>query len=163
MKSSDFPQLDLMRAGVEHRFEISIRQFKVTVRPLTNLEIIQATSEAAEAFQKLPANQQLGVTASLLNAMYQLEKASGRDVGEPGMLTLKLLEKMSPDEVNHLWKQYVRITDKVNPSFEDVSADQLQEWAEALKKSSDPLSLLTDLSISNLIALCRHLSQTSLA
>lgn len=160
MKSSDFSQLELMREGVGFNFEITLRSFKVKVRPLTNLEIIQATADAGKAFNSLPEDQRLNVSASLLNAMYQLEKASAKDVGEIGELTLPLLQHMSPDEVNHLWKQYVRVTDNVNPSFETATAEQLSVWAEELKKNSDPLSLLTDLSISNLISLCLHLSQT---
>lgn len=161
MKSSDFPQLDAMREGIEYRFEITLRKFKVLVRPLTNLEIIQATAGAADAFKKLPEDQQLQVTASLLNAMYQLERAASPDIGEMSGLTMKLMELMSPDEINHLWKQYVRVTDKVNPSFESLSAEDIGAIAEDLKKSSDPRSVLIDLSISSLISLCLHLSKAS--
>lgn len=158
MKSVDFSQLELMREGVEHNFEISVRKFKVRVRPLTNLEVIQATAGAADAFEKVPENQKISITLSLLNAMHQLEKSATKDVGEMTELPMTLLQMMSPDEVNHLWKQYVRVTDKVNPSFESVSAEQLLNWAEELKKNSEPESLLTDLSISSLIGLCLHLA-----
>ena len=157
MKTEDFKQLAAMRAGVDYRFKIKCRQFEVTVRPLANLEIIQAASEAADAFEKMPKNQQLSVTASLLNAMYQLEKASAKDVGEIGELTLPLMKLMTADEVNNLWKQYVRVCDKVNPDFEGMPAQELEALVEGLKKNSDPLSTLTDLSISNLIAVCQHL------
>jgi hypothetical protein len=161
VKSSDFPQLDAMRDGVDYRFNITCRKFSVAVRPLTNLEVIQATAAAADAYESLPENQRSSISASLLSAMHQLEKASSPDVGEPGRLTLAMLQMMTPDEVNHLWKQYVRVTDKVNPSFDMVGHEQLGEWADELKKNSDPLSLLTDLSISSLIALCHHLSRPS--
>lgn len=163
MKSIDFPQLELMREGVKYRFEISVRKFKVMVRPLTNLEIIQATAEAASDYESLPEQQRTSIASSLLSAIRQLVKASAPDVGEAPVLSMKLLEMMSPDEVNSLWKQYVRVTDLVNPSFESVSAEELGEMAENLKKNSDPLSVLTDLSISSLIALCLHLSQKSQA
>lgn len=161
MKTKDFPQLALMRAGVEYSFEISIRQFRLKVRPLTNLEIIQATSDAADAYSKLPEKQQLSVSASLLNAMYQLERASASDVGENSELPLAVLQMMNPEEVNHLWKQYCRVMDKVNPDFQTMSVENLDLMVEELKKNSDPLSLLTDLSISNLIELCRRLLATT--
>lgn len=159
MKQKDFKQLDLMRQGVDYSFEIACRQFKVRVRPLTCLEIIQATSAAAEAYEKLPQAQRISVTASLLNAMHQLECASAGDVGEEPQLTLAHLQMMSPDEINHLWKQYVRVTDRVNPSLEEMTKEELDKLVEALKKSSDPASILIDLSISNLIALCLRLRE----
>lgn len=158
MKASDFPDLELMREGVDYNFEISVRKFKAWVRPLTSLEVIKATAAAAQAFDTLNEHEKLSISLSLLNAMYQLNKACEID-GVPGKLTLPLMQHMSPDEINALWKQYVRVTDKVNPDFESVGAEKLKEWAEALKKSSEPLSMLTDLSTSNLIALCLHLSQ----
>ncbi len=153
--------MELMRAGVEYSFEISIRQFKVFVRPLTNLEIIQATASAAESYERLPDSQRLSVTASLLNAMHQLEKAASVDVGEVSALPLAILQMMTPDEVNHLWKQYCRVMDKVNPDFQFMSIEELNVLVEDLKKSLDKLSQLTDLSISNLIAVCRHLLSES--
>jgi hypothetical protein len=157
VKQSDFPQLELMRQGIEYRFPVMCRGYKVLLRPLTTLETIQATSEAAEAFQRLPATQQLSVTASLLSAMHQLEKASSKEPGVPGELSLALLQFMHSEEVNHLWKQYVRIIDKVNPSFEEMPVYELEKLVEDLKKNSDPSSILIDLSISNLIAVCRKL------
>lgn len=160
-KSSDFPELELMRAGVDLHFEILVRKFKVKVRPLTTIEVIEATAEAADAFDKLPEVKKLNITMSLMNAMYQLNKASSPDVGENGTLGLPLMHMMRSDEINALWKQYVRVCDKVNPAFEDVTAEQLKAWSEDLKKNSDPRSLLIDLSISNLISLCHHLSQIS--
>lgn len=157
MKTADFPQLALMRAGIEFRFEISVRQFKVKVRPLTNLEIIQATGDAAAAYEKTPEHQRSSITLSLLHAMYQLERASAPDIGEPGEISLALLQHMNNEEVNTLWKQYVRVCDKVNPSFEKIGLEEVDRMVEDLKKNLDPLSQLTDLSISNLIAVCLRL------
>lgn len=157
MKTIDFPELALMRDGIDYRFTIRCRKLEVPVRPLCNLEIIQASAAAAEAFEKLPDNQRITLSASLLNAMYHLERASSSDVGERGSLTLQLLQMMTSEEVNHLWKQYVRVTDRVNPSFEDMSAEDIEATVESLKKNSDPDSILTDLSISALITVCRRL------
>lgn len=161
LKSSDFPELELMRSGIEASFEIGIREYRIKVRPLTTLEVIQATADAAEAFEKLPEPQRLNITMSLMSAMYQLNRASSIDVGELGKLSLALMQMMSADEINSLWKQYIRVTDKVNPSLDSVSMEQLVSWTESLKKNSDPHYLLTDLSISNLISLCLHLSRIS--
>lgn len=153
----DIPQLEAMRHGIDYKFKITCRNFEVFVRPLSALEVVQAASEAAEHFQKLTEVQKISITMSLLMATCQLEKASSPDIGEFPTLTRKMLEMMTPDEINHLWKQYVRVCDRVNPSFENMGADELSNTVEALKKSSDRLSLLTDLSISQLITVCLHL------
>lgn len=161
MKSTDFKDLELMREGIAYQFEIKCRKFSRIVRPLTNYEIIKATAAAAEDFQRLPELEQTQNSLSLLNAMHQLVLASAPDVNETPTITLALLQMMNPEEVNHLWKQYVRAMDRVNPSFEEMKAEDLSRIAEDLKKNSDPRSLLIDLSISSLIALCLHLSKTS--
>jgi hypothetical protein len=161
VKQSDFPQLELMRQGIEYRFDISCRDFKVKVRPLSNLEVIEATTNAADAFMKMPENKRISITSSLLNAMYQLEKASSADIGDTATLSMTLLQHMTPDEINHLWKQYVRVTDRVNPSFEEMTTDKIQELVDELKKNSDKPSQLIELSISNLIAVCQHLLKPS--
>ena len=157
MKTSDFPQLALMRAGIEFRFEISVRQFKVKVRPLSNLEIIECTGNAVADYEKLPETKRTSITLSLLHAMHQLERASSPDIGEPGELSFALLNHMNNEEVNSLWKQYVRVCDKVNPSFDSIESDKVSAIVEDLKKNSDPLSVLTDLSISSLIAVSLRL------
>lgn len=163
MKSSDFPQLALMRAGVEYQFEISVRNFKVKVRPLSNLEIVQATQEAHAAFEKTPPERRVHIALSLYHAMYQLERAATDDVGATvSQLPLSLMQMMHNEEINTLWKQYVRVLDKVNPSFEEFPAEDLQNIVDELKKNSDPKSLLTDLSISKLIAVCCHLLKAPL-
>lgn len=163
MRTSDFPDLEAMRQGVDYRFPVACRGKTWHLRPLSSLEIIQAASETADRLSKLPEGQQIGTTASLLNAMHQLEKASSEDVGHPGVLSVAMMERMTPDEVNHLWKQYVRITDKVNPDLESVPSDELERIVEDLKKNSDQASLLTDLSISRLIAVCLRLCEITAA
>jgi hypothetical protein len=159
VKTKDFPQLELMRAGVDYSFKISLRKYEIMVRPLTNLEIIDTTSKAAEAYEKLPEKQQMRISLSLLNAMYQLERAASPDIGEESPLSLAVLQMMNPEEVNHLWKQYVRVVDMVNPDLEKLTVEQLDAMVSQLKKNSDPISLLTDLSISNLIEVCLRLLQ----
>jgi hypothetical protein len=59
----------------------------------------------------------------------------------------------------HLWQQYVAGTDRVNPSLEQMSAEDLNSMVEALKKSSDAekRELLTTLSFWQLIDLCQSL------
>jgi hypothetical protein len=161
VKSKDFPQLTAMRAGVDYRFKIACRHWEGFVRPLTSFEIIEAASKTAESWEKLKESQRMSISASLLNAMFQLEMASTLDVGEPAQLPHSLLQMMTPDEVNHLWKQYVRMCDVVNPSFEEMSKEKLDELVLGLKKSSEKLSILTELSISTLIGVCLRLLSES--
>lgn len=162
LKSSDFPQLALMRAGIDYQFEISVRNFKVKVRPLSNLEIVQATQDAVSAFEKTPQDRRVNIAISLYHAMYQLERAASSDVGaQDSSLPLTLMQMMHNEEVNALWKQYVHVLDRVNPSFENFPAEEMNSLVEELKKNSDPKSMLTDLSISKLIAVCSHLLEAS--
>ena len=161
MKSSDFPDLDAMRLGVSYQFPVTCRAKTWRLRPLSSLEIIQSAADTADALSRLPEGQQIGTTGSLLNAMYQLEKASAPDVGEPGTLSVAMMQRMTPDEVNHIWKQYVRITDTVNPDLESVPAEELERIVGELKKNSHPASLLIDLSISRLIEVCLRLLGTT--
>jgi hypothetical protein len=146
-----------MRFGIDYSFEVECRRLKVRVRPLSSLEIVQTTTAAGEAYQKLPEGQRISITASLLLAMHQLEAASKPDIGDQATLPMSVMQLMTPDEVNHLWKQYVRVCDRVNPSLEEMPADEFNRLVEDLKKSSDQVSILTDLSISGLIQVCRHL------
>lgn len=157
MKQADISQLALMRQGIDYSFEIACRAFKFKVRPLTNIEIINATAQAASKYAAMPESQRVTMTASLLSAMHQLEMASTKDVGEPPQVTVAMLEMMTPNEVNHLWKQYVQVTDRVNPSFEEMTMEELEPMVEALKKSLEPRSQLIDLPISKLIAVSCHL------
>lgn len=162
MKSSDFPDLQAMRQGIEFVFPVTCRGRTWKLRPLASLEIIQSASETADALSKLPDSQQSQVTASLLNASHQLIKASSSDLGATdATLTQQLLERMTPDEINSIWKQYVRITDRVNPDLEEMPAERLLQLVEDLKKNSENDSRLTDLPISHLIAVCRHLLQVT--
>lgn len=157
MKTIDFPQLALMREGIEYKFEIKVRSFVVKVRPLTNLEIIEATAKAAEAYEMMPEKTRSSISLSLMLAMYQLERASSPDIGEIGALSMPLMQLMNNEELNSLWKQYVRVTDLINPSFENMDSEEVEKVVEELKKNSDQLSRLTDLSISQLIAVCSYL------
>lgn len=161
MKDSDFPELALMREGIEYKFPIRIRKFEVTVRPLTNYEIIKAVAQAGSDFEKLPAQDQIQTTASLLSAQRQLEMAASDGPGEPSKLSMTMMNHMTPDEVTALWAQYLHVVDRVNPAFEEMPLEKLVEMADAVKKNKDPRSLLIDSSISSLIALCLHLSKES--
>lgn len=157
MKTTDFPDLELMRAGVDYKFTISLRDYRVTVRPLTATEIVSAASKAAESYMKLSETERVNISASLLSAMYHLEMSSAPDVGEMGKLPFAMLQKMTPDEVNHLFKQYVRVTERVNPDFEEIPLDRVKELVSNLKKNSDKRSPLIDISISELMAVCLSL------
>ncbi len=158
----DFPQLEKMRAGVKYKEKIRCRDFEVEVRPLTNWETVKATAEAAEVWSKLDTKQQMYISSSLMNAIYQLSLAATSDVGVvDSKLPVALLEMLSPDEINHFWKQYVKMIDRVNPSFEAYKPEEIAATVEDLKKNSDPLSILNELSISQLVAVCRQLLATT--
>lgn len=161
MKTIDFPQLSEMRSGIEYRFPLECRKWRGAVRPLSAMEIIQTTDRVSKALADLPPNERSDMKASLLLSMAQLELASTDDVGGTPALPQSLLAMMTPDEINHLWKQYVRVCDRVNPSFESLKPEDLAETVEALKKSSDKPSFLTDLSISHLVAVCLRLLEAS--
>lgn len=156
------PEIEAMRDGIDHRFPISCRKLKFTVRPLSAMEIIQVAQEVADEMLEMPEQHRLGVTESLKMATKTLEKASTPDPEtHVPTITVHILSKCTADEINHFHKQYTAVCDKVNPSLEEMPADVVAQMAEEVKKSPNVRLALIGRSFSDLVNLCRLLVEES--
>lgn len=156
------PQLELMRAGVNYGFNISCRQFSLRVRPLSCYEIVRATQAATVRFIALSPTEQNPISESLFITSEKLKLASTSDVDSPVEgISDKTLERLTPQELDFLWKQYVAGCERVNPALEELQVEQIQAMVDEVKKKQDRLSALIELSLPQLANICRHLLQTS--
>lgn len=165
MKTTDFSDFQLMRYGVEYRFPIKCRKFEFLARPLSSLEILQINEEAAAEISKDPDSKTAGSEARIGNllAILQLECASRPDVGEHPKVHRGFLQFCTAEELNHMFKQYVEITNRVNPDLEEMPADELRELVEMVKKKQSERSMLTEWSIKQLTAVLWSLRNETLA
>lgn len=152
--------LTKMRLGVEWRWPIRIRGFEVMVRPLSMAETIEVMSRVAAELKRSPDLYKNRVHEHALLAKEHLILAT---TSQPGAgdykLTHPVLNDFTPDEIVALYKEYVTITEKCDPSIESLPADELKRMVADLKKTSreELDSLLTALSFLQLKAVASYL------
>lgn len=153
--------LTAMRLGVNYSFPVALRAFKMTVRPLSILEEENIVNAVADHMNRLPAEKRTSMTENVLLAKEYLKRASTSDVGkEDGQIYDATLNRMTPEEILYLYKQYVDAKDRVNPELENMQPGELQSLVDALKKSpekADWESQVSTLSRSQMVQLCRKL------
>lgn len=157
--SINMDQVDAMRIGAEYKIPVNVRGFQMLVRPLSIQETIEVASEVQQHLSGLPISTRNALTEHTLMAQKTLQKASTSGPGKTDFqITEVICQAMTPDEMNHLWKQYVAATDKTNPSLEMLDEEKLNAIVEALKKSpKEELGLaLIELSFSDLVSLARY-------
>lgn len=149
-------QLEQMRMGVDYRFPVQLRAFKVMLRPLSVSEMMECTSNTAQYISQISESQRTRVTEHLYFAKQILVKASTPEVDSniQPELTDYLLSKMTNEEVQFLYKQYVAITDKCNPILEEMTIEEVKELVDEVKKNP---SALIDLSFLDLVNIVRSL------
>lgn len=154
------PELEAMRDGVEYKFPVTIRKFTVHLRPLTNMEIIHVAREVVEETRRMENASQ--VEESILTSHKQLEKASTSDpeTYDP-KLTGVFLAKLTPGELDFLWKQYLAGCDRCNPSMEALNKDVVMQLVEQVKKSPNVQFALTDRSFLELVNISLHLIENT--
>lgn len=155
-------QIDAMRMGTDYRVPVNVRGFRMLVRPLSMQETVEVASSVQARLDGLPVSARSSLTEHTILAQETLQKASTSDVGKTDyQITEVIMQKMTPDEISYLWKQYVSAIDKTNPSLEMMREEELVLLAEALKKSPPgELGLaLIELSFSQLVSLALHLLQ----
>ena len=152
-------QIDAMRAGVDYKQKITIRNFSMTVRPLTIMETNEIASSVVAELRKLPVEHRNATLEHTLMAKETLKRASTSDVGKGDwQITEPILNAMTVDEVLFMYKQYVMAMDRVNPALEKMSTKEVQELVEDLKKN-EPQELdlqLTALSFLQLVSLVQY-------
>lgn len=153
--------IDAMRDGVDYRQKITCRRFNLTVRPLSIGETIEIAAKVQERLDELNKYKSNRLSEHTILAAETLERASTSYEGQNDYkLTSAEVLKMTPEEIDFLWKQYIAMTDKVNPSLELIPPDTMGAVVEALKKSPSPAELalaLTRLSFLELASLARFL------
>jgi hypothetical protein len=154
------PEIDAMRLGVDFRLEIKVRKMSIMVRPISVSETLKVAAEVVRSLTLAAPEARNKMTENILTAKETLKLASTSDVGKTDyQLTDIILDAMTPDELNFVFKQYVAATDKVNPCLETMEPDKLDELIEALKKTPKPtlVSALTGLSFSELLSISERL------
>lgn len=148
-------QIDAMRMGVEYRQPIRIRAFEVMVRPLTMGETLQIAAEVMKDLQSVPEFMRMPAQEAAMLARRTLILATTSDVGKTdSTLSELILQRCTPEEIQHLYNQYVDVTERANPSLDKMAQNDVLELAEALKKSP---SELIKLSRSQLLSVASHL------
>ena len=141
--------LTKMRMGVDWRWPIRIREFEVTVRPLSMSETIEVMSRVASEMKRQPEIYKNRVHEHALLAKEHLILATTSQPNAGDFrLSHAVLNDFSPDELIALYKEYVAVTEKCDPSIESISADELRGMVATLKKTSPEEldSRLTELS-----------------
>lgn len=149
------PQLEAMRQGVDYRMPVQVRGFSITLRPLSIMEQMQVAATVVENYNKLPTPAQNRLTENILKVKETLMIASTTDVGtNDPKITEYIVDRMTNDELQSLWKSYISACDRVNPSLDEMTMEQVNEIVDQVKKSPD---LLIELSFLELINVCRRL------
>jgi hypothetical protein len=152
--------LESMRLGVDYRLPIQVRGFRVFVRPLSIAEKRMVGSLVVDEMMKLPDSAKNAMTEQTLFAQYELMYAS---TSAPDKLDFKLtetaLKAMTVEELLALYRQYNGVCDKVNPMLESMDQSKVKELSESVKKNP---STLTELSLTELINVCRMFREESL-
>lgn len=151
------PQIDAMRLGVDYRFTVQVREFKLHLRPLAISEVVKVAHEVASDLSQMPKVAQTSLTENMTLAKRTLVMASTPDVGvNQPTITELIFDKMTPDELQFIYKQYLSGCDRANPALEILSYDEVVALVEDVKKKASPaeqVSALTELSFLQLVSM----------
>lgn len=151
------PQLDAMRQGTSYRIKVVVRQFSVFLRPLTMDETTKVVSEVASHLSSIPQERRTPIYENGILAKYTLKLASTSDEEtEDPQLGDLLLGKLTPDELQSIWKQYQKGLELCDPDLNELSPDKIKDLVDDLKKNP---SIMTELSFWELENVCRHFLQ----
>lgn len=158
----EYPNLALIRQGIEYNFVVKVRKLELLMRPLSIMEEDQITQEVILAMKDLEEVQKTSIRQTSLLSIKKLSRASTSDVGaKDGKIHEIELERMTPGEIDSIFKQYVAGCDKLSPMLEDYDKETVKKWIEHLKKNStDMATTLIESSFLELVAICRHLLTT---
>lgn len=126
-------QLARMRVGTKETYEIRLRDFVIPVRVLS---VDEVNAIRREAIRFATVNGGDETDRNLSRQKSTLALASTLNKGSAPILHEKILGAMTTDELGHLYDEYVRVLDAVNPSMDSMSAEQFRELVDALKKST---------------------------
>ncbi len=154
--------LAALRFGVDYTFTIQVRSLKVTVRVLSIVERVAIANDVSAEMAKKPVGEQNGLTETTLLTIRTMERAttdSPEDTREP-RLPAAILTKFSADELLALYRAYNDACDKLDPSMEKLSVDQIEEMIATAKKNP---SAMTEWPRPHLEIVFRHLLSNAAA
>lgn len=140
--------LQKLRAGTDEVHEVIMRGVSIPVRVLSQSEYNRIRKDSIQA-TVMEDGDETDKNIRIQKATLML--ASTLKHGAAPMLSDKLLDKMTNDELSFLYEEYVAKMDTVNPRLEQMSEDEFKAIVEALKKNSVTSK---DLSIRQLRAIC---------
>lgn len=144
-----------MRMGTEYRVPIRVRGFSVMVRPLSIAEENEVISQVLEEMRKMPESARNPQTEhTLLAKKYLCLASTTAPNAYDFQITNDMVEAMTVNEVQALYKQYVGVTEKANPMLEEMPEKEILDLVEKVKKKS---SDATELSFMELVNVCLHL------
>jgi hypothetical protein len=160
---NEFPNLALIREGINYRFPVTLRKLTLMMRPLSTMEEDRISQTVIDEMKKLPTENQTTLKQSALLSIKKLALAQTTDVYSKDIQMNEVeLQMLSPGELEYLFKCYIAECDKVNTGIEKFYKEELKLWAEALKKNTQNLeTTLTESSFYQLVALSLHLLTTS--
>lgn len=161
---SDLKLLSAMRQGVDYTETIRCRGQVLRIRPLSIVETMQVAHEVQSQMSGKDEFSQNALSENVILAKETLRRATTSDVGKTDTpLTDYIMERMTPEELQYLMKQYVAALDKKNPSLELMKPEEVEALVQALKKSpeSDLALELTALSFSQLVSLSHTLIKSA--
>lgn len=155
----EFPNLELIRAGINYRFKIKTRNLTMEVRPLSIFEEDLIAQEVADEMEALPAHRKTSLRESIALAVRKLERAQTTDVNVMDAKVFAAeLQRMTPGEIDHLFKQYIAGCDKVNPVIEKMKIEDIELVLAHLKKNSAEVErTLIESSFFQLVNILGHL------
>jgi hypothetical protein len=137
-----------MRAGINESYEIRMREMTFPVRVLSIDEVARIRREAI-AYSATNGGDETEKNIFIQKATLKL--ASTLTAGSAPVISDKLLERLSLDEVIYLFQAYISEIEKVNPAVDHLSPEQFRVIVDALKKNTISSK---DLSIHQLRAIC---------
>lgn len=135
-----------LRAGTKETYEIKMRELSVPVRMLSLDERLEIRNRCIVQARKVGGDE--AYIASITQKEI-LKLASSLNNGQPGVLSERLLNMLTLDEIIFLYNEYQKICEQVNPSLEQMQPEQFQLLVQAIKKNSVTPN---DLSIAQLRA-----------
>ncbi len=156
------PQIEQMRMGVDYSFPVRLRHFECAMRPLSNSETVACYAAVGEHMSKLPVSHRTKLTEDNWLAREFIKKASSPYGDFAPKISDPMMDQMSNDEIMFIYREWMRICERCNPSMETLPTEKMKELVEYVKKNppADLMYQLTELSTLELRNLAFYLLTT---
>jgi hypothetical protein len=131
MRAEDI--LAQMRKGIQETYEIRLRGALIPVRVLTVTEMNDARREGLSAAIAIKGDE---TDKNLFQQKTILKLASTIVKGAGPMLSDKLLDMLSADELDFIYREYINIVDRVNPDMEQMTEEEFRHLVDMVKKNT---------------------------